>query len=352
MTEMTSLQRVLTTLSHQEPDRVPFFLLLTLHGARELGLSIQEYFSRPDYVIEGQLRLRAKYGHDCLSAFFYAPIEVEAWGAEVIFREDGPPNSGTPFIRTENDILQLEPPPIAETACLRRVLDTIAGLKAQVGDTVPIIGVVISPFSLPVMQMGFDRYLDLIYTQPDLFERLMQVNEAFCAAWGNAQFDAGATALAYFDPVSSPTLIPRELYLKTGFQVARRTQARLQGPIAIHMASGRVLPILDDLAQTGAVMVGVSAEEDLGALKAATRGKLALLGNLNGIEMRRWSPEQAEAIVKRAIAQAGPGGGFVLADNHGEIPWQVPDDVVQAIAEAVRTWGRYPLDWALQADAG
>jgi uroporphyrinogen decarboxylase len=27
-----------------------------------------------------------------------------------------------------------------------------------VGDSVPIIGVVISPFSLPVMQMGFDAY--------------------------------------------------------------------------------------------------------------------------------------------------------------------------------------------------
>lgn len=35
---MTSLQRVLTTLGHKEPDRVPLFLLLTMHGAKELGL--------------------------------------------------------------------------------------------------------------------------------------------------------------------------------------------------------------------------------------------------------------------------------------------------------------------------
>jgi len=37
---MTSMERVLTTLSHKEPDRVPLFLLATMHGAKELGLSI------------------------------------------------------------------------------------------------------------------------------------------------------------------------------------------------------------------------------------------------------------------------------------------------------------------------
>ncbi len=38
---MTSLERVVCTLGHQQPDRVPFFLLLTMHGAKELGLSIK-----------------------------------------------------------------------------------------------------------------------------------------------------------------------------------------------------------------------------------------------------------------------------------------------------------------------
>ncbi len=76
MTNMTSLQRVLTTLGHQEPDRVPFFLLVTMHGAKELGISIKEYFSRAENVVEGQLRMRAKYRHDCLYNIFYAPVEV------------------------------------------------------------------------------------------------------------------------------------------------------------------------------------------------------------------------------------------------------------------------------------
>jgi len=122
------------------------------------------------------------------------------------------------------------------------------------------------------------------------------------------------------------------------------------GPAATHLASGRCLPILDDLAGTGTLAVGVSTSEDLGELKAACREKLGLVGNLNALEVRTWTPSQTEAEVKNATASAGPGGGCILSDNHGEIPWQVPDEVLAGIAEAVRRWGRYPLRWVGSGD--
>lgn len=342
-TPFTSLQRVLTALSHQEADRVPFFLLVTMHGARELGMSIREYFSRPESVAEGQLRMRSKYRHDCLYSFFYAPLEIEAWGGEVIYSEDGPPNSGEPIIRKPEDILTLEPPAVACSPQLAKVLKATEILKGRIGTEAPVIGVVLSPFSLPVMQMGFDAYLDLIDQRPDLFEKLMRVNEEFCVAWANAQLSCGATAICYFDPVSSATIIPRTLYLKTGFRVAKNTLARIQGPTATHMASGRMLPIAEHLIQTGTAVIGVSAKEDLATVKNACKGKVTVLGNLNGIEMRRWTAAQATAAVKEAIAKAGSGGGFILSDNHGEIPFQVSEEILLAISDAVHRWGHYPI---------
>lgn len=339
----TSLQRVLTTLAHREPDRVPFFLLLTMHGAKVLGLSIRDYFAPAANVVEGQIRLRERFGHDCLNGFFYAAVEVEAWGSEVIFAPDGPPLAGAGVIHHRTDIDRLEPPPVEGTPCLRRVLEALAGMKARIGDDAPIIGVVMSPFSLPVMQMGFEHYLDLLHEEPARFERLMQVNEAFCVAWANAQLAAGATVICYFDPVSSPSMVPREMYLRTGHRVATRTLSRIKGPTATHFGSGRCLPILDDVHRTGTGAVAVSVLEDLVAVKAACAGKLTVIGNLNAIEMRRWSAADATAAVRAAIARAGRGGGYILADNHGEIPWQVPDEALQAVADAVRTYGTYPL---------
>jgi uroporphyrinogen decarboxylase len=340
---MTSMQRVLTTLGHIEPDRVPFFLLLTMHGAKELGVNIKEYYSRAENVVEGQIRLRKKYRHDCYYPFFYAGVEVEAWGCEILYSEDGPPNSGEPIIRRSEDIDKLQAPAIIGNPPLQKVLTAIQQLKARSGDDAPIIGVVMSPFSLPVMQMGFDHYIELMVEQPERFMQLMAVNEAFCADWANAQLAAGATAICYFDPVSSCSIVDPETYKRTGNLVARRTIAQIKGPTATHFASGRCLPIIDAVAETGTAIIGISVDEDPAVIKAKCAGRLSILGNLNGIEMRHWTPEQAEAKVKDLFQKVAPGGGFILSDNHGEIPFQVPDEILLAISEAVLRWGKYPI---------
>lgn len=342
---LTSAQRVQLALSHREPDRVPFLLPTILQGARELGLSIQDYFSRADAVAEGQMRLREKYRHDGLFGFMYSSQEFEAFGGETHFSPDGPPNAGAPVIRSPEDIDRLVAPRIDDSPTLCRVLRVIELLRARVGDDAPVLGVTISPFSLPVMQMGFAAYLVLMHEDQARFERLMQVNEEFTVAWANAQLAAGASAISYADPVSSPTIVPRELYLQTGHPVACRTIARIHGACATSFASGRILSIVDDVARTGTVAIVASSLEDLAATKAVCRGRLAVMGNLNAIEMRRWTPAVAEVRVKEAIAKAGPGGGYVLTDNHGEIPWQVPNEILLAVSSAVHRWGRYPLDW-------
>jgi uroporphyrinogen decarboxylase len=339
------MERVMATMAHREPDRVPLFLFTTMHGARELGLSIREYFSSADHMVEGQLRLHVKYRDDCLNPLGYAALDAEAFGADTIFIDDGPPNVGAPSVRRAEDIDRLEPPRVMEHAVLVRALETIRRLKARVGDTVPIVGSVVAPFSLPIMQMGFEHYIDLIYEQPERFARLMAVNQAFCVEWANSQLAAGATAIGYADPMASTTNIPRELYLKTGHPVASATLARIKGAVALHLGSGRGLAMAGDIVTTGAVAVGVSTLEDLAEWKATVGDRLTLVGNLNGITMRRWSAAQVEDEVKQAIAKAARGGGFVLSDNHGEIPWQVPDEVLLAIGDAVERWGRYPLDW-------
>lgn len=341
--EMTPMERVLTTLSHKEPDRVPLFLLLTMHGAKELNTSIEDYFSKGEYVAEGQIRMQKKYSNDCYYPFFYAPIEVEAFGAEVIYRPDGPPNSGIPHIKQAEAINKLKAPNVNQSAVLQKVLKSIRILSKESKGNIPIIGVAMSPFSLPVMQLGFEKYLELIHYQPALFNKLMSINSEFCTNWANAQLQAGATAICYFDPISSSSMIPRDLYLKTGFEVAKKTISQIKGPTATHFASGNCLPISDLLPETGTAVVGISSKEDLSALKNSFKNKLSVLGNLNGVEMRRWTISEASEEVRKIIKMGASDGGFILSDHHGEIPYQIQDEILHAISDAVLTHGKYPL---------
>lgn len=342
---MNSMERTLAAITHKEADRVPLFLLLSLYGAKELQMTPKEYFSEPEHVVKAQLLMRDKYSNDCIYTFFYAPIEIAAWGGEVVFSEDGPPNSGEPFIQSFDQIASLTVPKIKDCVGLTRVLDATHQLKKAVGNETPIVGVVMSPYSLPVMQMGFEKYLELIYERKDEFQKLMQINEAFCVEWANAQLEAGATAICYFDPLASPNIIERETYLTTGWEVARRVLPKMKGPTATHLASGIVLPVLDDIISTGTAIVGFSAEDNLTDIKNAAKDRICLLGNMNAIKMRNWSTDDIEREVKQILSKAGKGGGLILSDNHGEIPWQVPEDVLLGIAEAVRKFGNYPFSW-------
>ncbi|MBI9013135.1 MAG: uroporphyrinogen decarboxylase family protein [Clostridiales bacterium] len=342
---MSSMERVLTALSFKEPDRVPMFLLLSLYGANEMKMTPKEYFSNPENVVEAQLKMLKKYDNDCLDSFYYAGIEFEAWGGKTIFKNDAPPVSGRPNIRSLEDIDNLKVPNVNESPSLLKVLKTIRMMKDKVGDQVPIVGVVMSPFSFPVIQMGFDRYLDLIYSDELRFNRLMKFNEEFCIEWANAQIDAGATVIAYFDPMSSPTIVPKELYLKTGYEISKRTISKINGPVTTHFASAITLPIIDEIIETGSVVVGVSCTEDLNKLKEKCNGKITILGNLNGIEMCRWTSDDTERIIKDLIRKAATGGGLIISDNHGEIPMQVPEQVLLDIATNIKKWGTYPLDW-------
>ncbi len=340
--EMTPMERVLTTLSYNEPDRVPFFLLLTTYGAKECDMPIVEYFSKPELVAKTQIRMQQKYGHDCYYPFYYASLELEAWGGDTIFYPDAAPNCGRPIVQDVEDIASLEEPDVYTSSHLQKVLKTTEMIRSHAGQEIPIIGVVMSPSSLSVMQLGLERYFDLLYEQTDILQELISINENFCVHWANAQIESGATAICYFDPISSSTMIPPQIYRETGFKTAKRCISGIKGPVATHMASGRCIPIIDEIAKTGTSVLCTSGLEDLEEVKKACNGNMSVLGNLNGIEMRNWTDQEARIQVDEAIKKAAIGGGFILSDNHGEIPHTVPSDVLMSISRYVKKLGQYP----------
>lgn len=340
---LTCAERFTICLSQQEADRVPFFLPLTIHCARALGLTPRDYFSRAEHVAEGQLWALRKFRHDGVAAAYYASLEFEAWGGTTIFHADAPPNPGAPIIRNAAEIATLSPPDIERSAPLQRCLTTIRLLAQKVPPGTPIFGSALSPFSLPIIQLGFDRYLDLLYEQPLLAARLIQLNDEFCQNWIRAQLAAGASGISYVDPFSSSDLSSDDLFERYGFAPLKAAIA--QGSTSIGLASARCLGRLERFIAAGAAIVGVSATEDLLAVKNACRRRISLLGNLNGLAMRHWTALDAEEHVKQVISSGAPGGGFILSEHHGEIPAPVSEDTLVAISDAVHRWGQYPLSW-------
>lgn len=338
---MKSIERVLTTLSHKEPDRVPLFLLLSMQGARYHNISQKEYYYNPKKVAEAQLHFHEKYDNDILYSFHYASVECQAYGGDVIFRDDRPANAGKPFIKSFEDIDTLVVPDVEHNEHLNRVYETIRLLNEAKGGEVLIAGVIMSPYSVPVMQLGMEQYMKLMIEDESRFQKLMKINTEFAIRYANEMIRNGANAIVYFDPISSPEISTRNQFLNFGLPIMKECIEKINGPIVAHYASGKILPILDDIIDSGIVAVGTSSQEDHTILKEKCTGKITIIGNLNGIEMMNWTSKEVEKKVKEIVKTCSPGGGFILSDNHGEIPIQVPDATISEISKQLLKHGRY-----------
>ena len=107
----TAMQRLVAAINGESADRIPVFCNLIDQGARELGMSLKAYYSKGEYVAEGQLRMLEKYGHDNVWGLFYVGREAELLGCrEIIFAENGPPNVEDFVIKSHADIAALQVP--------------------------------------------------------------------------------------------------------------------------------------------------------------------------------------------------------------------------------------------------
>ncbi|MCA9735936.1 methylcobamide--CoM methyltransferase MtbA, partial [candidate division KSB1 bacterium] len=80
--------------------------------------------------------------------------------------------------------------------------------------------------------------------------------------------------------------------------------------------------------------------DNLAEIKPVLAGKVTIVGNINNIALIDWTPEQIEEEVKKVCEAAKKGGGFILANQGPEIPYDVPDENIRAFVEAGKKWGK------------
>lgn len=221
-------------------------------------------------------------------------------------------------------------------------MKAIERLAQEVKGRVPIIGAVIAPFSLPSMLMGTEKWMNLmLFEEPavrtQVMERILDISLEFCTTWANAQLAAGADVIVLADGMASAAVITRQQFMDLALPVLRNTIPRINGPV-VHEGIGHIHPMLDLLADIGLTGVMLSHRDDIAVCRQIVGDKLTLIGNLNNIEMLRWTPEEMKQKVRSVLAAAASGNRFILSAQGPEIPLGVPDDVIWAMVQAVKEW--------------
>lgn len=341
---MTGMERLIAAINGTPADRIPVFCNLLDQGAKELGLSLKEYYTSGEHVAEAQLKMREKYGYDCLWSLFYVGKEAELLGCrKMVYAKDGPPNVGEMVIKKYDDIAGLQvPDDITSHPAFAEELKCLRILKAESGGKYPICAYLTASMTLPAILMGMEKWMQMLMMGPfDLRDELLAKCSDFFQKQLAAYRAAGADVLVYSNPFGSTDFIPRKFFNELSLPwMERDLGTGGTAGIVYYCGSARFNNVIEAVIdRLGIGVFYLSPMDDIAEGKRLVAGRGLTCGVINDIKMIDWTQDQVRAEVKRMIDAGKPGGKFLFGTL--VMPYNIPEENIWAMLKAAYEYGRY-----------
>jgi uroporphyrinogen decarboxylase len=198
--------------------------------------------------------------------------------------------------------------------------------------------------------MGLDNILMNFIAEPELVELVMDKVLRCSMQIARRAIRAGAEIVGLGDdyagnngPMMSPRLfrqfiLPR---LKQMIDVIHE-----EGAFCIKHTDGNIYPLLDMIVSAkpdGLNPIEPVASMQLKRVKELVGDKVCILGNIDCAHLLpEGTPEEVRAAVRQAIADAAPGGGYILTSSNSIHSGCAPQNVI-AMVRAGHEFGQYPI---------
>ncbi len=361
---MTAKERVITALSHEEPDRVP----VTASFTPEFAKRLREYLGLPPesinphggivHDLEEALGLDIIQYSVGIANSYYASLEdtyICEWG--ITWRQveyETPFGKGKyteiaqhPLALDESISTYVPPDPHQEElyAPLRGVLD-------QYGKEYFILGVTVCTiFEGAWYLRGLTQLLVDMVTDEEKANAVLDIPFRFHFEAAKRLVAMGVDGIWLGDDVGTQRgmLISPDLwrkYLKPRMAIICSELKRLNPNIFIaYHSDGNIEPIIDDLVEIGIDVLNPVQPKAMNpvALKKRYGSKLSFWGTIDEQETLPFgTPETVRREVQERIQSLAPGGGFIIAPTH-HVQLDTPLENFFAFLEAAKTYGRYPI---------
>jgi uroporphyrinogen decarboxylase len=376
---MTSRERVLCALSHEEPDRVP--LMVGGGGATTLLAQAQDRLK--EYLgLAGETRVTSRaFGYSLLSEEVYerlhsdvrtlapedlplaAPVDSEdsltdQWGIGYV-KKPGvwyyEPREAPLCNASLDDIPRYPWPDLSDPARVTGMAER--GRRMHARSDCAIVGLGnIELVELIELLRGFDQWCMDLASDHDFVHAMLRTVTELMLQWIDNLLGAigpHIDLLTVADDLGmqgSPKMSPsmyRQLIKPYHAEIMARIKQRTRAKICFH-SCGDVYPLIGDFIDIGVDIlnpVQVSAREmgDTARLKREFGRNIAFCGGVDTQRiMPRGTTDEVRAEVRRRLRDLAPGGGYLLAAVHCIQPDVPPENILAMCDEAVASGG-YPL---------
>lgn len=290
----------------------------------------------PELVAEVTLQPVDLIGVDAAIIFSDILVVPEAMGMELEIYEGRGPVFPKP-IRNEADAKALKD--IDPWDELKYVLDAVALTKKELNQRVPLIGFSGSPWTLLTYMVEgqgaktFSIVKNLIYNNPALAHALLDKIANTVANYLNAKIEAGVDAVQLFDTWGG-ILSPHD-FQTFSLQYIEKIITRIKRKdIPIILFAKGVHFSFQQLAESGADVVGLDWSMEIGDIRKRIGDQVALQGNMDPTILYAGHERiRQEAI--RILRSFGHGSGHVFNLGHGILP-DVPPENLRELVRCVK----------------
>jgi uroporphyrinogen decarboxylase len=343
--------RLLRALLRQPVDVTPVWImrqagryLPEYRAVREKAGDFKTLCTTPELACEVTLQPLRRFPLDAAILFSDILTIPDAMGLELFFTEGEGPQFRKP-VRSAADVDAL-PVPDPEVE-LRYVMDAVRLIRRELDGKVPLIGFAGSPWTLATYMVEgggskeFALVKRMLFDQPALMHRLLDVLARAVTAYLNAQVAAGAQALMLFDTWGG-ALSPRDYkefslrYMERIVQGLTREHEGRRVPVILFTKNGGQW--LEAMAASGCDALGIDWTTDLGDARARVGSRVALQGNMDPSILYA-SADRIRNEVAAVLASYGKGSGHIFNLGHG-IHQHADPERVAVVVDAVHDLSR------------
>jgi uroporphyrinogen decarboxylase len=338
----SSLERVLSYLKGEKPQRIACFPLILNHAARVLGVSIGKYCRDGKTMGQAHVASFRRYGNDLVLVFSTTSTLGEAMGTKMAFFDEDAPQIAEPLIQEHADLGKVKIPDFSKDGRLPVYLEATEVAVRDVAGEVVVSTVFGGPFTTAAALYPVERLSrDLIKNKKWVHELL-----EICTQAGLKFVDeilARKALPIIVEPIGSGSLVSpihfKEFvapYLK---RLADHVHARGGGLPAVLHICGKTTPNWKAMLEADYDIWSLD-NVDLGQAKTAVGHRVALVGNVTPANLLKNTPEEVDAEAKAVCEKMGDMRGFILASGC-EVPINTPPENVDALINAARKYGRF-----------
>jgi uroporphyrinogen decarboxylase len=384
---MTSRERVLTAINHEQPDRVP----LVIGVSNATGIKMKPYrgiknlaeIDAPDNFLyewpelgtaEIDEETMRRLHSDVRGVLDLEPETVrkrnreraphsnciDSWGGGQVEVRPGDWYPGVHPLSEARTVKDLDAyqgwPDMSDPTRISHVRRTAKQLAKENEFAIMATPWLLFPFERAHAMQGLETFLLNMATDPDFARALLERIAAYCKQLMEIfleELGDNVDIIKIGDDLGtekslliSPKMY-REILKPIHADFISTIKERTKAKIFFH-TDGDVAPLIEEFIEIGVdilnpIQTSAGSMSDLPSLKKRFGSNIVFCG---GIDTRRILPfgtvDEVRQEVRRVMQILGPGGGCMIAAVHTVMD-DVPPENVLAMVDAVEEFGRYPI---------